>query len=52
MLELNARPGLNIQIANREGVVHRYRAIEKQAHQHPGASVSDRIMFSKQAFAR
>ncbi len=28
MLELNARPGLNIQIANKIGVVHRYRAIE------------------------
>lgn len=50
MLEFNARPGLNIQIANREGLVHRYRAIENRA----GLGVEapeDRIEFSKQAFA-
>ncbi len=31
MLELNARPGLNIQIANREGALPRYQAIEARA---------------------
>lgn len=31
MLELNARPGLNIQIANREGLAHRLEQV-KQAH--------------------
>jgi alpha-L-glutamate ligase-like protein len=51
MLELNARPGLNIQIANREGVLKRYRAIE--AHAAKGkVSVEERIAFSKQEFAR
>lgn len=31
MLELNARPGLNIQIANREGGLSRYHTIEARA---------------------
>lgn len=48
MLELNARPGLNIQIANREGVLHRYRLIEEQASLQGKESVLDRIAFSKQ----
>jgi len=51
MLELNARPGLNIQIANREGVLQRYRAIE--AHAALGKeSIPARIKFSQQQFAR
>lgn len=46
MLELNARPGLNIQIANRIGILDRYRAIE--AHAAKGSfSVDERIAFSK-----
>ncbi|MFC3909866.1 alpha-L-glutamate ligase-like protein [Legionella dresdenensis] len=51
MLELNARPGLNIQIANREGGVKRYRAIEERAMQ-GNESVQERVAFSQQAFAR
>ncbi|KTD66321.1 glutathione synthase/ribosomal protein S6 modification enzyme [Legionella spiritensis] len=51
MLELNARPGLNIQIANREGGVQRYREIEKHAALGK-ASVKDRVAFSKEHFAR
>ena len=51
MLELNARPGLNIQIANREGVLHRYHAIE--AHTALGKEpVEARVNFSKTQFAR
>ncbi len=51
MLELNARPGLNIQIANREGVLQRYRTIE--AHAALGKeSIPARVKFSKQQFAR
>ncbi|MCR9191461.1 MAG: alpha-L-glutamate ligase-like protein [Gammaproteobacteria bacterium] len=49
MLELNARPGLNIQIANREGALHRYRAIEERASQ-GRESVAARIAFSQQQF--
>ena len=51
MLEFNARPGLNIQIANREGLLHRYRAIESRAGLGAEAPKT-RIEFSKQAFAR
>lgn len=46
MLELNARPGLNIQIANRIGILGRYRAIEARAS--AGAcGVKERVAFSK-----
>ena len=46
MLELNARPGLNIQIANRVGILDRYRAIEAQAESGP-QSIAERVAFSK-----
>lgn len=49
LLELNARPGLNIQIANREGVLHRYQEIEKRAalgKESPEA----RVAFSREQF--
>lgn len=49
MLEINARPGLSIQIANREGALGRYRLIEQQAKT-PQRSVEDRVAFSKDAF--
>ncbi|KTD24185.1 MULTISPECIES: alpha-L-glutamate ligase-like protein [Legionella] len=51
MLELNARPGLNIQIANREGGLSRYRLIETRAAQGT-EPITDRVAFSKQQFAR
>lgn len=50
MLELNARPGLNIQIANREGALTRYRRIEAMEDKGP-QTVDARINFSKRAFA-
>lgn len=46
MLELNARPGLNIQIANRDGLLTRYASIEAEAA-HGAASVAERVAFSK-----
>lgn len=51
MLELNARPGLNIQIANREGGLGRYKRIEERAAQ-VQESIAERVAFSKQSFAR
>ncbi len=51
MLELNARPGLNIQIANREGGLHRYKQIEAQARRGQ-QSISERVSFSKEQFER
>jgi alpha-L-glutamate ligase-like protein len=50
MLELNARPGLNIQIANREGALKRYKKIEAQAAREKEA-ISARIAYSKEEFA-
>jgi alpha-L-glutamate ligase-like protein len=51
MLELNARPGLNIQIANREGALPRYKTIEAQAAK--GAEpVPARVAFSKEHFGK
>lgn len=51
MLELNARPGLNIQIANREGGLNRYRAIEARAKLGK-ESIAARVAFSKEQFER
>lgn len=51
MLELNARPGLNIQIANREGGLKRYKQIEAHAAKEK-ESVTARVAYSKQQFAR
>lgn len=52
MLELNARPGLNIQIANREGGLKRYRAIEARFKDQGMESTEDKVAFSRQLFAR
>lgn len=53
LLELNARPGLNIQIANREGVLHRYHAIQKQAESfNTPESPEARVTFSRTQFSR
>lgn len=49
ILELNARPGLNIQIANRAGLLTRLQLVEKYAS--TLKSVEDRIVFSKQHFS-
>jgi alpha-L-glutamate ligase-like protein len=48
ILELNARPGLNIQIANRSGLLPRLRLVEK--HHNRLERIDDRIVFSKQHF--
>ena len=52
MLELNARPGLNIQIANREGGLKRYRAIEERFTHYGKESSADKVTFSREYFAR
>jgi alpha-L-glutamate ligase-like protein len=52
MLELNARPGLNIQIANREGGLKRYRIIESRYQNYPKESVAEKVAFSREQFAR
>jgi hypothetical protein len=49
LLELNARPGLNIQIANREGLGLRLEAVER--HKGKFASVAERVTFAREHFA-
>lgn len=51
ILELNARPGLSIQIANREGLLHRCRVVEEQKKLHPNASAEERVSFSRNHFS-
>lgn len=51
MLELNARPGLNIQIANRVGAVKRYRHVEHHISSlKTPETIEARINFSKTHF--
>lgn len=49
VLELNARPGLAIQIANGEGALQRYQKIESQAQKTPQAPLSERLDYVKTA---
>jgi alpha-L-glutamate ligase-like protein len=48
LLELNARPGLAIQIANAAGLIHRVKLVEKHIQEMP--TVSDRLAFSRRHF--
>lgn len=50
LLELNARPGLNIQIANREGLLKRCRNIESRVALAGKETPSARIAFSREYF--
>lgn len=46
MLELNARPGLNIQIANRQGLLERYKKVEAHVKNLSKAqSIAQRLKF-------
>lgn len=45
ILELNARPGLNIQIANRRGLMHRLQLIERHASELK--TVASRLEFAR-----
>ena len=50
ILELNARPGLDIQIANRRGLKQRLDAVEAQGE--TAVTVDARVAFAKHHFAR
>jgi len=50
ILELNARPGLNIQIANGEGLLGRLREIEREADL--GAPTAARVAWVRERFGR
>lgn len=49
ILELNARPGLNIQIANRKGLMHRLQLIERHAAELK--TVDSRLRFARELVA-
>ncbi|WP_226889106.1 hypothetical protein [Nostoc sp. MG11] len=49
MLEINARPGLSIQIANREGLIPRLEAIDDVLPKLLG--IDEKIAFVQEAFA-
>ncbi|NHN36988.1 alpha-L-glutamate ligase-like protein [Pseudomaricurvus alcaniphilus] len=51
LLELNARPGLTIQIANSCGLLPRLRAVEKIKHAER-MSAEEKVAFSQKNFAR
>jgi alpha-L-glutamate ligase-like protein len=48
LLELNARPGLNVQIANRAGLLSRLRLVERYIKEL--GSAEERVLFAKQHF--
>jgi alpha-L-glutamate ligase-like protein len=50
VLELNARPGLSIQIANNEGLVPRLRQIE--GLKTPSADAEERVSYAMKEFSR
>jgi alpha-L-glutamate ligase-like protein len=52
VIELNARPGLAIQLANATGLKHRFEKVKSQAIAHPGQSWQERIAFSTETFGK
>lgn len=51
LLELNARPGLAIQVANGIGLLHRLRRIDSLSEQQVRAPVAERVALSKDWFS-
>jgi len=51
ILELNARPGLSIQIANREGLAHRRKKIDDFIVANPDINTDAKVTFSQEVFA-
>lgn len=49
MLEVNARPGIAIQVANQKGLKHRLRLVEQQAAHL--ATTEERLAFAREHFA-
>lgn len=51
MIEVNARPGLAIQMANGVGLLRRLEPVVEQHRLHPGAGHVEKIAFSQKHFA-
>ena len=50
MIEVNARPGLAIQMANGVGLLKRLEPIAEEHRRKPGADLAEKIAFSKKNF--
>jgi predicted ATP-grasp superfamily ATP-dependent carboligase len=50
MIEVNARPGLAIQMANGVGLLNRLEPIAAEHCRHPAADLASKIAFSKHHF--
>jgi hypothetical protein len=51
MIEVNARPGLAIQMANGVGLLRRLEPVVNHHSEHPGAAREDKLAFSQKHFA-
>jgi predicted ATP-grasp superfamily ATP-dependent carboligase len=51
MIEVNARPGLAIQMANGVGLMNRLEPVVSRHMSHPNESRSERIAFSQKMFS-
>lgn len=49
LLEIKARPGLSIQIANQEGLISRLKTVESHVNKLSG--IEEKIAFAKDKFA-
>lgn len=50
MIEVNARPGLTIQMANGVGLLRRLEPVVAQHKSHPGLESAEKIAFSREQF--
>lgn len=51
MIEVNARPGLAIQMANGVGLLRRLEPVDRHHREHPGAGREEKIEFVRKHFA-
>lgn len=51
MIEVNARPGLAIQMANGIGLLKRLAPVARHHERHPGATAEEKIEFALKSFA-
>jgi len=51
MIEVNARPGLAIQMANGVGLLKRLEPVTKYHAKHPAADLKEKIAFAKECFS-
>ena len=50
LLEMNARPGLSIQLANKAGLIPRLKLVQNFLKKNPSASLEDKVLFGMENF--